>query len=146
MKKYSVSQAFTLLELLVVMGIIAVLIGLGAVSYSTAQVKARDAKRLGDLKAIQNALEQYYSTCNFVYPFDGSSQTVDLTADIKCTSPAGSTILTPPTDPLGGNYQCINTCDSSTYTICPPAQTNGDYLENGSCSTSDPNCCVHNQQ
>jgi len=38
-------RAFTLLEILVVIGIIAILVGLGSVSFSTAQKKARDTKK-----------------------------------------------------------------------------------------------------
>ena len=57
-------KAFTLLEMLVVIGIIAVLLGMGALSYSTAQRKARDAKRKLDISAVKNAMEQYYSLCN----------------------------------------------------------------------------------
>jgi len=59
---------FTLLEMLVVIGIIAVLAGMGAVSYSTAQKKARDGKRKMDIGAIKNAMEQYYMLCNGSYP------------------------------------------------------------------------------
>ncbi len=138
-------KAFTLLELLIVIGLIAILIGLGSVSYSTAQKKARDARRLGDLKAIQNALEQYYSVCSDspnTYPFTGTG---NLPAALTCASPS-TTVLTYPKDPLGSNYQCVTSCSSSTYTICPPVLANGAYLEAGSCTPADPNCCVSNQQ
>ena len=67
-KNFFYRQGFTLLEILVVIGIIAVLAGMGAVSYSTAQKKARDAKRKVDLGAIKNAMEQYYMLCNGLYP------------------------------------------------------------------------------
>lgn len=62
------SFGFTLLELLVSISIIGVLISLAAVSYSSAQKKSRDAKRQGDLKAVQNAFEQYYASCGYAYP------------------------------------------------------------------------------
>ncbi|NCO89124.1 type II secretion system protein, partial [Candidatus Roizmanbacteria bacterium] len=38
-------KAFTLLEILVVIGIISIMVAMGTASYSTAQKKARDAKR-----------------------------------------------------------------------------------------------------
>ena len=55
------SRGFTLLEMLVVIGIIAVLVGFGATSYNTAQKKARDAKRKADVAAIANALEVVFA-------------------------------------------------------------------------------------
>lgn len=52
---------FTLLELLVVIGIISILVTLVSASYSSAQKKARDTRRKSDMKALQNCLEQSYS-------------------------------------------------------------------------------------
>lgn len=133
-------KAFTLLEMLVVIGIIAVLIGMGAVSYSTAQKKARDAKRKSDLKIIQNALEQYYSICNYQYPSSyGFLSSGSLTCDSQIL------LSSAPKDPLGGNYQCVGTCNTSQYTICSPVVSGTSRLETRSCTTSSE-CCVSNQQ
>ena len=86
---------FTLLELLVVIGIIAVLVSLGATSYSTAQKKARDSKRKGDLRAIQSCMEQYYAyDDNFKYPVVANS--TDFRGNISC----GETTLPVIYDPL----------------------------------------------
>ncbi|MFZ1721320.1 MAG: type II secretion system protein, partial [Microgenomates group bacterium] len=46
-------SGFSLLELLVVISIIAILVAMGVAGFTTAQRKARDARRSGDLKAIQ---------------------------------------------------------------------------------------------
>lgn len=54
-------RAFTLLELLIVVGLIGILISVGTVAYTAAQKKSRDSRRKSDLKAVQNALEQYYA-------------------------------------------------------------------------------------
>ncbi len=70
MKFLSIKQndrGFTLLEILVVISIIGILIAIGASAFSTAQKKSRDARRSGDLKAVQNAFEQYYAANSSSY-------------------------------------------------------------------------------
>lgn len=52
-------KSFTLLEFLVVIGIIGILVGFLLPSLATSQMKARDAKRKSDLVQIQKALELY---------------------------------------------------------------------------------------
>ena len=140
-------KSFTLLEMLVVIGIIAVLVGMGAVSYSTAQKKARDSKRQSDLKVIQNSMEQYYSICTFKYsasiPSAGNTL-VATTANCPNLS-ANVTLLTMPADPLGGSYSCVGTCNVSQYTICSPVVSGTSRLETQSCTT-ESNCCISNQQ
>lgn len=51
---------FTLVELLITISIIAILSVVLSISYSNAQKNGRDQRRIADLKAIQNAAEQYY--------------------------------------------------------------------------------------
>ena len=57
-------KGFTLVELLVVVAIIGLLSTLAAVSLGSARSKARDAKRLSDIKQLSTALELYYSDNN----------------------------------------------------------------------------------
>lgn len=54
-------NAFTLLEILVVISIIGILIALGTAAFSTTQKKSRDARRKADIKAMQNGLEQFHA-------------------------------------------------------------------------------------
>jgi prepilin-type N-terminal cleavage/methylation domain-containing protein len=131
-----IKKAFTLLEMLVVVGIIAVLIGLGISSYSTAQKKARDAKRKSDLKAIQNALEQYYSICGYSYPAPSSGY---VPTAITCINPATTIMSTVPVDPKTGTRYTMSQTSSSDYTICSP---NTPPLESESVATY----CLTNQQ
>jgi len=60
-------KSFTLIELLVVIAIIGVLAALIIPSINNARTKARDAKRLEDLRQFSLALEMYYSDNNH-YP------------------------------------------------------------------------------
>ncbi|MBI2050606.1 MAG: prepilin-type N-terminal cleavage/methylation domain-containing protein [Parcubacteria group bacterium] len=63
--KYKQNHAgFTLIELLVVISIIGILSTLAVVSLNNARVKARDAKRVSDIKQLQTALELYASDKN----------------------------------------------------------------------------------
>jgi len=53
-------RAFTLVELLVVIAIIGLLSTVAVVSLNTSRAKARDAKRLGDLRQFAAAINLYY--------------------------------------------------------------------------------------
>lgn len=69
MKKffYKKQRAFTLIELLIVMIILAILSGLGLMAFGTIQMKSRDSRRKQDLASISKALDVYYNDYG-VYP------------------------------------------------------------------------------
>lgn len=52
---------FTLVELLVVIAILGILATIGLVTFSSSQMRGRDAQRKSDLKQISSALEIYYN-------------------------------------------------------------------------------------
>jgi len=54
------SKGFTLIELLVVIAIIGILATIVLVSLNSARAKARDSRRVSDLRQIALALEMYY--------------------------------------------------------------------------------------
>lgn len=129
-------KSFTLLEMLVVLGIIAVLVGFGAVNYSTAQRKARDAKRRGDLKAAQQIMEQCYSvnTSSYQYPIiTNSSGTLTSAA-----CPGNASLTFTLVDPLDtGTYK---------YSINPNPTTISAYKITADLETSTTDFFVENQQ
>ncbi|PIS13297.1 MAG: prepilin-type cleavage/methylation domain-containing protein, partial [Candidatus Tagabacteria bacterium CG09_land_8_20_14_0_10_41_14] len=53
-------KGFTLIELLVVIAIIGILSSVVLASLNSARKKARDARRVADIKQIQLALEMYF--------------------------------------------------------------------------------------
>jgi len=123
------SKGFTLMELLIVIAIIGILISVATASYSSAQKKARDSRRRGDLKAVQNALEQYYSANNGQYP---GGAYPNLTAEYL---PAGA-----PLDPkLGWSYINVD-FTTTTYQICADLEGVGGFNGN------NQDTCITNLQ
>lgn len=66
MKQYK--KGFTLIELLVVIAIIGILSTLAVVSLGNARTRARDSKRVADIRNIQTALEIYATDHAGAYP------------------------------------------------------------------------------
>lgn len=116
-------SAFTLLELLVVIGIIAILVSIAMVSYGTAQKKARDAKRRGDLHAAQNVMEQCYSASStFSYPTISGTGTITASCTVN-----GVTTSFSITDPKNTTPNIYSYTQSSpvgtTYSITAQLET-----------------------
>lgn len=136
-------KGFTLFELLISISIIGILTALAVVSFSSAQRKARDSKRIQDLKAIQTAAEQFYSLNSYVYPVD--------TAPTTWKSVLQSFPLDPKID-AGWSGYVYNGGVGSSYCACASVESNrnGNATDNA-CSTinlggTGPYFCVKNQQ
>ncbi len=65
------NKGFTLIEMLIVVAIIAILSGVVLAGVSNFQSRARDTRRIGDMKNIQNYLELYFNKCSR-YPGDAT--------------------------------------------------------------------------
>ena len=89
------NKGFTLVELLVVIAIIGILASVILVSLNNARQKARDARRIADLRQVSLALENYYDD-NIAYP-----DTLDPLA-------SGGYITTVPKDPLTSTIYSYN--------------------------------------
>ena len=91
-------QGFTLIEMLVVVAIIGLLSSTVIVGLNDARSRARNARRIADVRQVQNGLENYYSE-HISYPRDVYSVVPGL-----------------PTDPQGGEYAYIRK-NSQAYVL-----------------------------
>lgn len=131
------NKGFTLIELLITIAIIAVLSALGIVAYSTVLKQGRDSKRQSDLRAIQSALEQYYSDQGF-YP-------VTLPSSGALSSGGKTYINNIPADPVGNpqysyvasGTNCAEITPQNCISYCLYA-----HLENPSSNYTMSNVCV----
>ena len=127
-------QGFTLIELLVVIAIIGLLSTLAVVALGSARVKARDSKRLSDLKQLQTALELYYTDQN-AYPSGSGVALGDSTHACLNASGFGSTgcanayMGQVPVDPQSGNY--TYTAASSSYSVTATLEGTVNGLSSG---------------
>ena len=123
--KNNKKQAFTLIELLVVIAIIGILATLAVVSLQNARARARDSKRIADVKQMQTALELYFNDWN-AYP-----STVTPGGSISSGTTYMATVPTAPTPNDGSCSTASNTyiyaVVGTSYTInfCLGSQTGG---------------------
>ncbi|MFH1430371.1 MAG: type II secretion system protein [Candidatus Uhrbacteria bacterium] len=123
-------KGFTLIELLVVIAIIGLLATLAVIAVSSARVKARDARRISDVKQLQSALELYASS-ETGYPIAGGALIPILGEDnatclsssgFEATCTAGSLVYMQrvPSNPSPGGvdytYIKAGNCDTSICT------------------------------
>jgi general secretion pathway protein G len=120
-------KGFTLIELLVVIAIIGLMAGISVVALNSSRQKARDARRLTDVRNIMTALEMYYD--------EEGNYPASVTFGTGAISTGTKTFLNPvpsnpePTDDgscTGGEYT-YNQDSSSSYSItyCLGADTGG---------------------
>lgn len=138
-------KGFTLFELLVSISIIAILVAVASTSFSAAQKKARDARRMEDMESVRKAAEQYYMLSNGSYPLQAL-----WVAGQAWTVNSQSVLPVFPSDPKGIGYTVPTTATATAYCMCA-------FSENASGNSTDRNCsyaaagtknwyCVSNQQ
>lgn len=137
------SRGFTLMELLIVIAIIGILVSIATASYTTAQKKTRDSRRVSDMKSVQNAWEQYFAANSASYP-------------VPCTVSATYLPGGFPVDPKSGvayptMYSGWSQCAATSYCFCAGLETTTSSNASGGCdSVATPGYngfyCVRNLQ
>lgn len=136
MKKMN-KKGFTLIELLVVVAIIGLLSTLAVVALGNARQKARDARRLSDLKQMQTAFELYY-TDQTAYP-SGSGVTLGAgnyaclnSTGFDATGCASPYMGQVPADPLSTqSYVYTVASGTNSYTVTATLETTMSGLSGG---------------
>lgn len=140
-KQTYLRAGFTLVELVVVIGIIAIISVFIIVSLTTGRVRARDSKRIADLNQLRTALNNYFDN-NSHYPY---------VPDWVFSTSGGNWIpgLTPtfmnqiPVDPKNNTTQpWINGNYSYAYYSTSNYQNNYDLVAQLEDTSSDQRCAV----
>lgn len=120
-------RAFTLVEMLIVIAIIALLAGIIMTSLTGSKSKSRDGKRIADINQIQSALEQYFDRCG-QYPAQlNVSQGAGVCPASVTLATFISTIPTPP----GGTYDYAINTDKTDFVLHVTLENISDYVKDG---------------
>ncbi len=121
----SKNKGFTLIELLVVIAIIGLLASIVLVSLNSAREKARDTKRLADMRQIITAMEMYRDTYGYLPGRGGSCNTCNgrhLGEGVFCVDTELEEFMHIPADPLSGKsgyFYAYDPCHCDSKGICP---------------------------
>lgn len=121
-------KGFTLLELLVVIAILGILSTLTVASLRGATAKGRDARRKSDIKAIQTALELYYSDNN-LYPDATSTLVPTYIKEVPRDPVATQSYTYDHTDCSGGTITQVN----QRYLLTATLENQNDPQKTDSC-------------
>ena len=141
-------RGFTLIELLVVVAIIGILSTIVLVSLNEARMKARDVRRLADLRQVALALEMYYDD-NTDIGFPGSSGSNQWSA-MESAVESGGYISSVPSDPGINSYEYWVSSNKQEYVLKAVLENDNnraldDDIDGGDvfdCDCDDPAYCI----
>lgn len=147
MSKISKKSGFTLIEILVVIFIIGLLSSVVLVGLGTFRARGRDARRIADLRSVQNILELYYAK-NGEYP--SSNSWSDLKSNL---TGAGIGVSALPNDPINSEtYQYSASASNQSYVLGSKMEdvdhsvlrddVDGGGTENYGINCDDPLYCI----
>lgn len=88
MRQKTLQKGFTLIELLVIISIIAFLVAAVLLALQGSRAKARDAKRVADIKQIITGLDLFFASCG-TYPIETTALTLDQTIKLYTGNTSG---------------------------------------------------------
>ncbi len=107
------NKGFTLIEMLIVVAIIAILSGVVLAGVSNFQSRARDTRRIGDMKNIQNYLELYFNKCGH-YP-GGVDASGNCTTTAPTDWPTLTSTMTGGTNPVTSKFPQEQVASRAAY-------------------------------
>jgi len=137
-------QGFTLIEMLIVIAVISILAGIVLVGITGFQSSARDTKRVGDMRTVQNSLELFYTRCGH-YPVGtggcadaasgttGDNNTFTDWADLETSLAAANVADRLPNDPReGSTYEYTSGDGGFAYVLKAILENNSNTLNDTS--------------
>lgn len=128
-----------MVEMLIVLSIVGILTAIVIDSAAASRAKARDTRRISDMKEIQLGLAIYYDV-NRAYPVGTDATALSVLASQKY-------IPEVPTDPQGGNYEY--TGSATTYCVGVKLENTGNIpadFPSSSCTSGTPSSANYKAQ
>jgi len=129
---HSDKKAFTLVELMVVIAIIALLTGILMTNFTSARSRGRDAKRVSDMGQIQLALTLFFDRCQ-QYPASLPSDTSTIPCPGTSITFANylAKVPTPTSEAGQSNYDYVVNTNKDNYVLHAKLEASNNAVTSG---------------